>query len=463
MLSNLDERDKAARTGLYDTPWPLEHADKWRTQSASDAGFPRDFDPARLRVSTLEFDQPMLGYTREQREVFVLGGMPYAMNEYTQAILDGTTEERPSAAHVASNLAHVPYVAKIDPVTLRTKVLPLTQGSTANYPGGMLVHENGFVYAVAQSVLYKIDPEELRIVKSVELPRIGQGSESLYTIYNGLQVISTGQLVTKSFIGRQDPKEGWLLLIDPDDLHFAASQLVDIQSARLSVDEPEPGVCYVYAPTLYESRRFRILEDAFELDREWSAEYRIPETTWANGTLFMKHHLVFPDNSGPGPTTPMHFFLHPITDPPKRLTPHPAVSDKLAGVNFWKLLGDPFTNQDHHVIVTFVPVNKLIAAYRLSVDGGLARIWEREYEVSASPVMVPTRDHLYINDYRNGHDHFVALRLSTGEELARRKLQATEPTMGIIFPGMNDDVYLLSTETGKPGKATGFFNRIFLE
>ena len=29
--------------------------------------------------------------------------------------------------------------------------------------------------------------------------------------------------------------------------------------------------------------------------------------------------------------------------------------------------------------------------------------------------------------------------------------------MGIIFPGMNDDVSLLSTETGE---ATGFFNRL---
>ena len=459
-MSRTDERDKAARTGLYDTAWPLEHADKWRTQSTSDAGLPRDFDSARLRVATLEFDQPIVGYTRERDEVFILGGMPYAMNEYTQAIIEGTTESQTTVQELISNLEHVPYVAKIDPVTLRFSVLSLTQGRTVNYPGGMLMHANGFIYAVAQTVLYKIDPAELRIVRSVHLPRIGQGIDAFLTIYNGLQVISSGQIVTKCFVGHQNPKQGWLLLIDPDDLHFDAAQLVGIQSARLSLDEPEPGVAYVYAPTLTESRRFRIVNEGFLLDQEWTAEYRIPETTWANGTLFMKTHLVFPDNSAPGPTTPMHIYFHPIDDPPRRLEPQRSVSDTEAGVNFWKVLGDPYSNREHGLIVTFVPVNKKIAAYRLFAGGRADLVWERDYLVSASPAMVPSRDHLYINDFDGEHDHFVALRLSTGDELARRELRAKEPTMGIIFPGMNDDVYLLSTETGQ---ARGFFNRIFLE
>jgi hypothetical protein len=59
----------------------------------------------------------------------------------------------------------------------------------------------------------------------------------------------------------------------------------------------------------------------------------------------------------------------------------------------------------------------------------------------------------------NGHDNFVVLRLSTGEELARIPLPAVEPTMGIIFPGMNNDAYLLSTETGCE---IGYFNRIYI-
>jgi hypothetical protein len=297
----------------------------------------------------------------------------------------------------------------------------------------------------------------MQIVRSLVLPRVGEGIEQMLTAYNGLQVLADGRLVAKCFVAKSNPDKGWLLQIDPDDLSMKAAQLVNIQSARLMLDQPEPGVAYVYAPTVEQSRRFRIVEEGFVLDTRWSAHYRQPDTTWANGTLFMKSHVVFPDNSAPGATTPMHIFLHPVNDPPRRLEPHNAVSTSSEGINFWKVLGDPYSNAEHGIIVTFVPMNGRIAAYRLGADGCLTRLWERPYLVSASPAIVTSKDHLYINDYRHGHDHFVVLRLSTGAELARVVLPAVEPTMGIIFPGMNDDAYLLSTETGG---ATGFFNRI---
>src|SRR5262245_22618742 len=110
-----DELFKRSRAGLYDTVWPLEHADRWRTQTAPDGGLPAGFDPAALRLDVEELDQPMVGYTRERREVFVLGGMPFLMNQYTQAILRDTTEA-PQAGleQLLADREHVPYVAKID-------------------------------------------------------------------------------------------------------------------------------------------------------------------------------------------------------------------------------------------------------------------------------------------------------------------------------------------------------------
>jgi hypothetical protein len=76
-------------------------------------------------------------------------------------------------------------------------------------------------------------------------------------------------------------------------------------------------------------------------------------------------------------------------------------------------------------------------------------VWEHDsYKVSASPAILPDRDLLYIDDYRDGKDHLVILRLSTGLELASIELAATLPTIGTIFPGMNNDVYILSSEAG---------------
>ena len=108
--------------------------------------------------------------------------------------------------------------------------------------------------------------------------------------------------------------------------------------------------------------------------------------------------------------------------------------------------GDPFERQ---LLVCYDPINKLLAAHRVAADGRLEPVWEDDrYKVSASPAIVPDRDLLYIDDYRGGKDHLVILRLSTGRQLASIELAATLPTIGTIFPGMNNDVYILSSEAG---------------
>ena len=106
----------------------------------------------------------------------------------------------------------------------------------------------------------------------------------------------------------------------------------------------------------------------------------------------------------------------------------PAFSESLPGYNFFMVAGDPYLSQ---LLIYYDPMNAL----------------------------VPDRDLLYIDDWREGRDHFVVLRLSTGEELASVALSARLPTIGTIFPGMNDDVYLLSSEAGG---SMGLISRVFV-
>ncbi len=108
--------------------------------------------------------------------------------------------------------------------------------------------------------------------------------------------------------------------------------------------------------------------------------------------------------------------------------------------------GDPFQNQ---IVVYYDPINNLLAAHDVGADGTLELRWGREiYKASASIAIAPDRDLLYINDYLDGQDNLVVLKLSTGEELARVALEASLPTIGTIFLGMNNDVYIISSETG---------------
>jgi hypothetical protein len=73
------------RAGYYDTPWPSEHTDLWRSHAAFNAGLPANFDPERLAVSQVGLNLPIWGYTRDRNEVFVIGGQPVALDAYSDA------------------------------------------------------------------------------------------------------------------------------------------------------------------------------------------------------------------------------------------------------------------------------------------------------------------------------------------------------------------------------------------
>jgi hypothetical protein len=169
--------------------------------------------------------------------------------------------------------------------------------------------------------------------------------------------------------------------------------------------------------------------------------------------------VAFADNTAPGATTPLQLYTQPVDagQLPQTLSGVPAFTQNLPSFNFFMLAGDPFESQ---ILVYYDPINNLLAAHRLRANGNLEFLWERDtYKVSASPAIVPDRDLLYIDDYHDGNDHLVILKLSTGQELASVELAASLPTIGTIFPGMNNDVYLLSSEAGTKN---GLISRVYL-
>jgi hypothetical protein len=190
--------------------------------------------------------------------------------------------------------------------------------------------------------------------------------------------------------------------------------------------------------------------------------------------MFFTDYILFVDNAPPGATRPIHLFVQPLTEPTRRLRPHQAFHRGKPGFNFFMVLGDPFVSR---LVVADDTLNGVTAAFSFSDTGKLRRVWQNNrYQLSASPAIVADRDQLYINDYRdghdhpngqNGHDHLVLLRLSTGEELAYVHLSAKEPTVGGIVPGMHDDVYLISSEAlatrASPGEVKGLISRIYIE
>jgi len=98
------------RAGYYETVWPSEHTDLWRSHAVSDVGLPADFDPPRLTVTSARLNLPVWGYTRAKNEVFAIGGSPATLNIFTQTIKNGGTAGTEKTA-IASRLvgAGQPY------------------------------------------------------------------------------------------------------------------------------------------------------------------------------------------------------------------------------------------------------------------------------------------------------------------------------------------------------------------
>src|SRR5262249_804857 len=117
------------RAGYYETVWPSEHTDLWRSHAVSNVGLPADFDPPKLAGTTANLNLPVWGYTRTRDEVFVIGGSPFMLNIFTQTIKNSGTENTTESFSetnfrgAAEDRSHsVPYVARINPLTMEVTI-----------------------------------------------------------------------------------------------------------------------------------------------------------------------------------------------------------------------------------------------------------------------------------------------------------------------------------------------------
>jgi hypothetical protein len=452
----------SSRAGYYDTAWPSEHTDRWRTHAVV-GGLPGGVESADLVAMPVALPAtPAWGYTRDRDEIYVIGGSPFLLGAFTAVIAAGQPSGGPNAQQLLEQAVvaarSTPYVAKIDPATMKAETVNLTLGSTVNYTGGLLMHRNGSVYAVARSVLYKLTAEDLSIQASVPLPLLlKDGEPNNFTTYNGLQVTSNGDLVLKGVdITGQSPA-GKLLLVDPDTLQITAQIDSDaLASARLTLATDGQDE-YLYHTNATDSIRFKITPTGIELDDTWTASYRAADSpsTQASSPLYLgrSNAVVFSDNTVPfGVSTPMRLFTQPTAGGATLLQGQQAFKSATPQANFFMVAADPFRSQ---VVVVEDQLNGLVAGWKASDDGTLSPLWETgDYRVSAGAAIGYEQGHLYIDDRRcdpAGKDcklFLVVLELTTGKKLAEVEVAGTEPSIGQIFVG-HDAVYLIASEAGK--------------
>jgi hypothetical protein len=454
-----DER-AAARANLYDTTWPVPTADSWRTSSVAGGGLPDRVQSSDLQAQSVELGPaPIFGVTYDKDSVFVLGGAPHLLDLFTEAQGNDLPNASPAAlarAYASSKdtTSAAPYVARIDPTTMKRELLELPRGATPNYPGSIVAHENGMLYVVATATLFEVDPESFEITRSLELPRnsVKPGS----TIYNTLQISARdGDLLLKTSAQRG---KGLLVAVDVDSFQVRSQLEAALSNARMT-DVLQDGTEYLYLPGETDTLRFIVTDDGFTLDASWSKPYRTDGDGTTPGVAMTPtgdhDTVVFPNNNTVlvRVSAPLEMFWQSTTDPSPGVPSVNATSTDSAGGSFPPPPADPFNTS---VVVAADAVNGRLAAWRIADDGSLRQMWVTErYAVSAGGAIVSDQKRLYTDDRECNADgsectlYLVVADLMTGREIARVQVAGSQPTIGRIFIGP-DAVYYIATQ-GKGG------------
>jgi hypothetical protein len=446
------------------TLWPSERHDQWRTAAAA-AGLPAKFRGA-LRTARAKLPPvPVWGYVGLDGYIYVLGGSPYVLDVFTKLVLGAPTSSLPlllaESLHYSKTLT--PYVARIDPSTMSVTTLQLTKGIGINYVGGMLVDSDGYLYAVARGVLYKIDPKSFTIVLSKRLPFApdAAGRPDKRTAYNGMQATVDGDLILKGFVPLGgDP--GILLRINPADFSIEAElESTQIAGARMALAR-NGGREYAYLVGATDSTRFLLGARSFTLDTTYSRQYLFPSTGDTEGTsaLYMGHGVIFTNNTSPAATSPMSIFAQSASAG-STLESEAAFDGSGAGWNFFMASGDPYQTG---LLAVQNQENGHVAGF-LACGGGAAtqKLWENDtIHDSAGMAIDDATGQLYADDHRCTSKgkctlSLVVLDLRTGKEIARTRVAGDEPSMGQIFIGPHDRVFYLASDTDEPN---GFITRI---
>ncbi|MDX2009235.1 MAG: hypothetical protein SFW67_03545 [Myxococcaceae bacterium] len=436
------------RAALYDTVWPADMADLNRSNTVVNAGLPRGVTSAQVRVDTVEMPFPVFAYTRNLDQVFVVGGVPDVLEDYVAAI-DGAR---------AGSSPNEPHLTRYTPSTGETARVELNRGSGFAYIGGALMHANGYVYVVSQAYLYKVHPDSMTIVAGTALP-LAPFPGNFATIYNGLSASRSGRLLTKYFSPLSDAS--LFLVIDPDTLEIVGRTEYPGASPRLSVSAIA-GEEFLYHLNRRSTFRFRVSSDSLVLDERWISRFDPAgtgqeENAEPTSPVVVGGRVHYTTNTQRDVTEPMRIFWQEtatrssLDDPP--LAGEPLLSGAEGpGWSFFHLAVDDVSG----IIVGMDQGAGALVAVRVGESGALERLWQRNYKVSARPVIVSDRRLVYATDYAEGRNHLVAVDLKTGEELLRVATPATRPTIATIVVSAANEVYFGSNE---PGAKTGLFHR----
>jgi hypothetical protein len=269
----LDCRQKSP--GYWDSPWPVECGGPRRQKLVGTPGLA--LRPGEKLASTTRPSGgwPLMFIQREPGQLYLQCGPSLGPRELPPA------RRQPGDRDCG-------WLEKVDPITLETlKRSPDLPSGGHLWCGAVVAHENGDIYMVNGRFCHRLTPE-CDLVVERELPFDGP--------YNGLLVLSDGNLIMKNLGDDADPC--LFSVLDPETLSPVGEPLVVDEAAmgRISADLTADGSEFIYFTTEHELLRLRYSGGVLSRDTGWGGSYSIEgedqsagwDTTIAAGSIWMQ-------------------------------------------------------------------------------------------------------------------------------------------------------------------------------
>jgi hypothetical protein len=393
-----------------------------------------------------------------------------------------------------------PFVAKVDPKTLKpvwyTQLVNTAQTGEWDYPGAMAIMNDGLIYVVSGYRIFKVDPANGNVLKTLELPTqvymqnnypnkpptyaSTPTEDAVNTSYNGFNALPDGTIVVKSLYrvagctmngptallncpnARNVPRS-LLISVDPKTMKIIDNiTLPAFAGARPSITQYQ-GVDYVYLlEKTSNAVRYSVDNGVFKLDTSWTPPaVPYPNQTTGGSLIVMNDWILGATNSIPA-AGPLTVFAINQGDASKVFYLQPYVKDTIPPVlskAFAKAAGGAQAVSWAGMSLEADPANGLfygvetlarkVAAFKLT-SSAITTVWKKTQTTTEWATLVGPKDRrIWVGTDipgaeipgQNKTDTVVFRDAATGQELAR-SAKVSQMTQGsAIQPGYGGSVF----------------------
>jgi hypothetical protein len=398
-----------------------------------------------------------------------------------------------------------PFVAKLDPRTLKTvwyrQLVNTVKTGEWDYPGAMAIENNGFIYVVSGYRIFKVNPTNGRVVRTLKLPtQVYMRSnypetppeydktlteDAVNTSYNGLNALPDGTIVVKSLYrvagctfngpsallkcsnSRNVPRSV-LISVNPKTMRIIDNLTLPAPAGARPTITRYHGVDYVYLlENTSNAVRYSVRHGFFTLDNGWTpAPVPYADQTAGGSLIVMNNWIVGATNTPPaaGPLTVFAinqrdarkvFYLQPYVNDPIPPLLARAFRTAAAGAPAvsWadmSLEADP-QNGLFYGVETLA---RKVAAFKLT-SSGIQTVWKKTETTTEWATLIGPKSHrVWVGTDiprgeipgQNRTDTVVFRDAATGRELAR-SAQVPKMTQGsAVQPGYGGSVFFPGAE-----------------